>query len=63
MMLLGDLIELRIKSDFADTVILGEVTGLRSDQLNPDNEFILIGTVGHWFSTADVQIKKLGSRG
>ena len=63
MLLIGDLIEMRLKSDFEDTVIFGEITGLRSDVLNPDNQFILIGTVGHWFSTADAQIKKLVNRG
>jgi hypothetical protein len=63
MLLIGDLVEMTIKSEFHDTVIFGEITGLRSDQFNPDNQFVLIGNVGHWFATNQAEIKKLASNG
>lgn len=60
MLLLGDVVELQFESEFWErTIIIGEITGLRSDQLNADNQYVLIGSIGHWFLVdKDTKVKK-----
>lgn len=64
MLLIGDIVEVRLKADgFEDTIVIGEITGVRSDTINRDNEFFNIGTMPHWFSTIHSEITKLVDRG
>lgn len=60
MLLLGDVVELQFESEFWErTIIIGEITGLRSDQFNADNQMVLIGSIGHWFTIdKDTKVKK-----